>query len=416
MAPISPTKFKATRYITVYLTLIAVVGAFALGLLIGKTSELKKEVGASSTTDMAALVNIDRTKNNSKTADFNQFWDIWDKIKDSYVKKDKVKDVDMFYGAIQGLVGSLGDPYSLFFPPKAADEFQKSFAGEFEGIGAEIGFKNDQLTVVAPLPGSPAERSGLRPGDKILAIDKTITLGMDVISAVQLIRGPAGSTTTLTISRNGLGKAQDYVITRAKINVPATMMVWEAPGALRLRVMQFNDRTVPEFGKAIQEFKKKQGQKIILDLRGNPGGYLDSAVSLAGEWISEGDVIVAEKFSTGRENKHISRGEHRLLGVKTVVLVNGGSASASEIVAGALQDNKVAIVVGAKTFGKGSVQDFETFSDGSALKITVAEWFTPAGNNINEKGITPDFEITEKLDAEPAGEDAALKKALELLK
>lgn len=428
----SPTKFRATRYIGVYLTIIAITSAFAFGLFVGKTTEAKKQIlSATKRTEAAAtvdaqkdtavlgnaqLINVDRFKNPNTKVDFSQFWDVWDRVKERYVKKGEVKDINLFYGAISGVVASLGDPYSVYFPPKAAEDFTKSFSGEFEGIGAEIATKNNQLVVVAPLPGTPAERAGLKSGDKILAIDKKITDGMDATIAVELIRGPAGSTTTLTITRDGLGKAQDIVIKREKINVPAVRVSWPTSSVMVARVMQFNDGTTPEFDKAIKEFKAKNGKAFILDLRGNPGGYLDSAVAMASEWLTSGNKVVSEKFSTGEENVHEASGVPRLKGVKTAVLVNVGSASASEIVAGALQDTKAATVIGEKTFGKGSVQDFESFPDGSALKITVAEWFTPNEHNINEKGITPNIEVKENYQKEAVGEDVMISKALEILK
>jgi carboxyl-terminal processing protease len=345
--------------------------------------------------------------------EFSQFWDVWDKVKSKYVKQP-IKDEDMFYGAIQGMVMSLGDPYSLYFPPKAAEDFAKDLSGELEGIGAEIGVKNNQLVVVAPLPDTPAEKAGLKPGDKILYIDKESTFGMDVSTAVSKIRGKADTKVVLTITRDGLTKAAEITITRLKINVPSILFSVKPNNVAYLRVMQFNDDTTSQLNRYIKQIQARGSRGIVLDLRNNPGGYLSAAIEMASQWVTSG-VVVSEKGIDGQSNEHETQGPHLLSGIKTVVLINKGSASASEIVAGALQDSKKAILIGEQTFGKGSVQDFETFPDGSALKLTVAEWFTPNGRNINKDGIKPDIEIKEDWQNEKIGEDVVLSKALELI-
>lgn len=410
---ISPIKLRAKKYAGVYLSVILFIISFGMGVIVGKTWYVKKQI-----TDESGNVRIDKVLNLNRTTnrsdlDFDQFWDVWDKIRSKYVKQP-VKDVDMFYGAIQGLVMSLGDPYSLYFPPQAAEEFAKDLSGELEGIGAEIGIKNNQLVVVAPLPDSPAEKAGLRPGDKILDIDKESTFGMDVGTAVSKIRGKADTKVVLTITRDGLTKATEITITRLKINVPSMLFSVKPNNIAYLRVMQFNDDTTGQLNKYIKQMQERRVKGIILDLRNNPGGYLDAAVDMASEWITEG-VVVSEKGMDGLNNERATQGPHLLDGIKTIVLVNKGSASASEIVAGALQDRKKAILIGEQTYGKGSVQDFETFADGSALKLTVAEWFTPNGRNINKEGIKPDIEIKEEWEKEKVGEDAVLSKALELM-
>ncbi|MEK7680819.1 MAG: S41 family peptidase [Patescibacteria group bacterium] len=411
---VSPIKARASRYIGIYLSVILFIVSFGFGILVGKFWYVKKQIsGENGMSSITEVLNLKRNFNKSNSVDFNQFWEVWDMVKTKYVKQP-TNEVDMFYGAIQGMVASLNDPYSMYFTPKAADEFAKDLEGELEGIGAEIGIKEGQLLVISPLPDSPAEKSGLRPGDKILFIDKVSTYDMDVSVAVSKIRGKADTSVVITILRESETKERDISIVRSKISVPAILFSMKGDYA-HLRVMQFNDDTTSNLNKAIKKIKSSNVNGIILDLRNNPGGYLQSAVEMASEWVEDG-IIVSEKGINGAEGvKYETQGKHRLSGLKTVILINKGSASASEIVAGALQDHKKAVVVGEKSYGKGSVQDFEILSDGSALKLTIAEWFTPNGKNINKEGISPDIEVKEDWDKEKIGEDIMIKKAVEVL-
>jgi len=409
-----PVRERARKYAGVYLSSIMAIILFGLGVLTGQFLLSKKNNAIAADNNAAWGVNIfNLGANPTRDVDFNQFWQVWQKVKSKYVKQP-VKDSDLFYGAMQGLVAGVNDPYTVYFPPKQAEEFNKSLDGEFSGIGAEIGIKNNQLVVISPLPGTPAERAGLRPGDKIISIDKTFTAGMDVGEAVDKIRGESGSKVTLSVMRSGFTKSQDFVITRQTINVPSVMFSIKNKNVGYMRIMQFNQDTVPQFEAAIKQMQDKKITKLVVDLRNNPGGYLDAAISLASEWVPAGR-IVAEKYSDGSMNEHTSYGLHNLKDVQTVVLVNGGSASASEILAGALQDYGKATLVGEKTFGKGSVQEFENLPDGSALKITVAEWYTPKDKNINNEGITPDVVVKENWEKEKIGEDSVLAKALQIL-
>jgi carboxyl-terminal processing protease len=411
----APSRTRFKKYVGVYLGIIFFIVAFGLGFLTGQTLFIKKQTtGEDGNVSIAKVLNLNRALNNSDSVDFEQFWEVWDRIKEKYVKDD-VSETDLFYGAIEGMVYALGDPYSMYMTPVVADEFAKDLSGELEGIGAEIGIKNGQIVVVSPLADSPAEKAGLRAGDKILAIDSTSTYGLDVNTAVSYIRGEAGSEVLLTISRDGLTDAFEIKITRQKINVPSIMFSWKDNNIAYIRILQFNEDTENLFAKYADTAAKGGAKGIVLDVRNNPGGFLDAAISMASEWVTDG-VIVSEKSENGNlDYEHLTSGKHRLNGIHTVVLVNGGSASASEIVAGALQDHEQAIVLGEQTYGKGSVQDFETFSDGSALKLTVAEWYTPNGKNINQDGITPDIEFVEDWDNEAVGEDQALDKAIELI-
>ncbi len=409
----SPVKSRAKKYAGTYLIVIFFIISFGLGVMIDRTLYVKKQIlTANGATEVEKIIGINRDVNKSDV-EFEQFWQVWDKIKTKYVKQS-TDETAMLYGAIQGLVGSLGDPYSLYFPPKEADEFAKDLSGELEGIGAEIGIKEAQLMVVSPLPDSPAEKAGLRPGDKILAIDTTSTAGMDVGMAVSKIRGKANTKVTLTILREGQTKSQDVVITRLKIIIPSVIFSFKPNNVAYLRVMQFNEDTKKKLSKYAKEITNKKASGIILDLRNNPGGYLETAIDMASYWVTDGSVV-SEKGRNGINVEHKTSGSHPLSGIRTVVLVNKGSASASEIVAGALQDTKKGILLGEQTYGKGSVQDLEEFPDGSALKLTIAEWFTPNGKNINKEGIKPDIEMKEDWEKEKVGEDLVLNAALDIL-
>lgn len=404
MNEIPPIEKRAKKYFGTYLSVILVVVAFGGGLLLGQFFLFKKDV-----TNAQALTVILGKDNTATTIDFDQFWTVWSMIKSRYVKKDTVEDKNLYYGAMQGVVGSLGDPYSMFMPPKDTEQFTKDLSGELEGIGAEIAVRSNQLIVVSPLPDTPASKAGLLPGDKIYFIDKTSTVGMDVSEAVSKIRGPAKTIVVLTVSHNG--SVKDIPIVRAKINVPSVTYTLKPNNIAYLRVAQFNDATMPELSKAIEKLKQQKVKGLIVDLRNNPGGYLETAVDMASLWVDFG-MIVSEKNSDGMTNIHSTRGSHDLLGYKTLILVNKGSASASEIVAGALQDHGRATLMGETTFGKGSVQDLQSFADGSSLKLTIAEWFTPNGKNINEAGITPDIIFKQDYEKEKPGQDTMLQKAL----
>lgn len=328
----------------------------------------------------------------SEDVDFDVFWQVWDTIHEFYVDKEDLSDKKLFYGAIRGMVEAVGDPYTVFMDPKISREFSDDLAGTFEGIGAEIGIKHDVLTIIAPLPGMPAEKAGLKAGDVITAIDGQSTANMSVDKAVSLIRGEKGTDVVLSVYREGAEDIEDYTVTRGKIVFHSVKTELTDENVFVISVWSFNDDTKSLFDKAVKEAIVAEPEGIILDLRNNPGGYLDTAIEMASEWVDE-DVIVSEKYANGYENPHLARGRARLNEFKTVVLVNQGSASASEIVAGALQDYDEAIVVGKKTFGKGSVQSLNEFKDGSSVKVTVAKWLTPSGRSINDEGIEPDHSV-----------------------
>jgi carboxyl-terminal processing protease len=352
--------------------------------------------------------------NNESSFDFNLYWEVWDRLKRDYVDKNKISDEEMFYGSLRGLAASVGDPYTVFMSPKESQEFLSDMSGSFEGIGAEVGMRNDIITIIAPLSGMPAEKAGLRAGDRVYAINGESTLGLSVDAAVKKIRGPKDSEVILTIIRDDEDKPLDIAITRGLIVVKSIKTEFREDGILLITVSNFNDDTMSLFQGAMQEAILKNPKGIILDLRNNPGGYLDTAIAMASAWVPEGPVVV-EQFAEGRREEYFSYGGAPLQDFKTLVLINGGSASASEIVAGALRDYKRATLVGSQSFGKGSVQGLRDLSGGSSLKVTVAQWLTPAGDYINDKGISPDVEVEITKEDINANLDPQLDKAIELL-
>jgi carboxyl-terminal processing protease len=419
------------RVAIVVLVAVLMLISFGAGLYLEGKSEVVKELAKEEAVFLGKVLGkYSQPEEGPLIQDvhFDLFWNVWDTLKKEYVDKEKLNEKEMFYGALGGMVDAVGDPYTIFMDPKLAREFEESLTGTFEGIGAEIGIRNEILTIIAPLAGMPAETAGLRSGDKVYAIDGESTAGISIEEAVREIRGPKGTDVILTISRDGLGSAQDITITRDTIVVESVRTEvkdseTEASEGVQsadndifiIEITNFNNDTLDLFNKAVNEAVKTNPGGIILDLRNNPGGYLDTAVEVASEWIEEG-VIVTEEFDLKNKNEFLARGRARLKDYKTVVLVNQGSASASEIVAGALQDYSKATVVGMQTFGKGSVQTLEEFTDGSTIKITVAKWLTPNGNYINEQGITPDEEIEMTIEDYENDLDPQMDRAIELLK
>lgn len=374
------------------------VAAFAVGLLFGRNLLLGE---AGLPTKIKAQFKIaGKEAVQVQTVNFNLYWDVWKKVQAKHISKP-VADDTLFYGSIEGLLASLKDPYSVFLKPDNAKRFSQDLAGSFSGIGAELGMKKDIVTIIAPLADSPAEKTGIKAGDQIAAVDGQETFGWTLEEAVSKIRGIKGTTVRLKIWREGFSEPQEIAIVRDTIQIKS--VVWkmindrgekdENGQTAYLKLSHFNEDTSESFDKAVRDLTLKNPTSLILDLRNNPGGFLDTAVRVASEWIPKG-AIVLEKFSDGHEETYAANGPHRLNGLKTIVLVNQGSASASEIVAGALQDYGKATVIGEKTFGKGSVQDYEQLPDGSGLKITIAEWLTPKGRRINKNGVTPDKIVT----------------------
>jgi carboxyl-terminal processing protease len=323
----------------------------------------------------------------------------------------------MVYGMAKGMTEQLGDPYTVFFEPDKAKQFKEDLKGSFEGIGAEIGMKDNIITIIAPIKDSPADKAGLKAGDKILKIDDKDTTGLAVDEAVAKIRGAKGTQVKLSvISENDL-IPRDISITRDVINVKSVEWEMKNDDIAYIRLSSFSEDTVKEFTEAARQVRESNAKSIVLDLRGNPGGYLDSAVDIASFFLPKGTQVVREDFG-GKQpaNDYTTQFNPVLDKYPMVALVDKGSASAAEILAGALSEQKGIKLIGEKTYGKGSVQEFITLSDGSTVKVTVAEWLTPEGKNINKEGISPDIEVKLSPDDLKDKKDPQLDKALETVK
>ena len=373
--------------------------------------------------------------------DFNLFWTVWQKLLANYYDKSKLDQQKMLNGAISGMVQSLGDPFTLYLPPVQNTNFKQGLAGQFSGIGAELGIEGKDIIVISPLDGSPAQRSGIKTGDKITKVNSEAIAGWSLSQTVDKIRGPKGTPVTLTVIHKSSGKSQDIQITRDTITVKSVAMdIRTAKCTLNscevldktdtctganctqfayIRLSQFGDNTNQEWTTLVMGISEKlkadkNVKGIVFDLRNNPGGYLSDATFIASEFLPQGEVVVSEDNGVSQLPMYVSR-PGSLADPKLVVLINKGSASASEIVAGALRDHKRAILVGETSYGKGTVQAAEDLGDGAGLHVTIAKWLTPSGTWVNGKGLTPDVSI--QPDAKKPAEDVQLDAAiLQLLK
>lgn len=394
-------------------------GSFWAGFERGSRSYAGSGYVSVSDNGPASLKNLfieHKTSNNS--VDFGLFWKSWDLLREKYVDKGKLDPNEMMYGAIKGMLASTGDPYTTFFDPKANQAFQEEITGSFQGIGAEIGMKGGVLTIVAPLDDSPAQKAGLRAGDKILKIDGTNTLDMDVEKAVSLIRGAKDTEVKLMVFRNGGDdQTKEISVKRDVISVKSVKTETRDDGIAVIKVSRFGDDTSEAFRQAVTDAAAKKSKGIVVDLRNNPGGYLDAAVSMASMMLPENKVVVMEEDSDGNRKSMYAKAGDAASGIETVVLINEGSASASEILAGALRDNRDNVVlVGKKSYGKGSVQELLPVTNDTSVKITVAKWLTPNGKQINNEGIAPDTEVSLSADDREEDRDPQMDKAIEILK
>ena len=379
----------------------------------------------SSTITIKNLIN--KEQGAPENVDFSLFWKVYNDLNAKYVDKGKVDAQKILYGAISGLVNSVGDPYTVFFEPVTSKKFQEEISGSFGGVGIEIGKRNGVLTVISPIKDTPAFKVGIKSGDKILKIDSKPSANIAIEEAVNLIRGKKGTKVVLNIQTD-TNVPRDVEIIRDAIKIPTIdwkLIEQDGKKVAYMQIYSFNQTVDSEFKKASEEILKSNATSLIIDLRNNPGGLLDSAINLAGWFLDKNQIVVSEAFGNGTSNEFRSDGNSALKKYPTVILMNGGSASASEILAGALHDNRNIKVVGEKSFGKGSVQELQNYGDGSSLKVTIAKWLTPNGISISEKGIEADVEVKfseedvkeeGKIEIGTPGKDAQLDKALELLK
>ncbi len=356
-----------------------------------------------------STVNFVSVENGERKLVYPTFWEAWDKLHANFI--GELDDQKLFYGAISGLVNAAGDPYTVFTPPKETKQFEENITGSFSGAGMEIGIRNGVITVISPLADSPAERAGIREGDVILKIgDDPITQDTTLDEAVQKIRGPIGQPIKLSIFHKNSSEPETVTIVRDIIEIESVSLGINENNIAHITVKSFNGDTSKQFLNIAKEVSRQNVSGLILDLRNNPGGFLEAAVDIASRFLSEDTIVVIEKGVT--EKKHCAEGKNILAGIPLVVLVNEGSASASEILAGALNDQLKVPIIGTKTFGKGSVQEFIKLNDGSSMKITVAKWYTPNGRSINEEGIEPTIMVEQKHDTE---EDEPLTRAFQEL-
>lgn len=353
------------------------------------------------------------------SADLTAFWKAWNTLSANYVITHASSTLpttkERLYGAISGLASSYGDPYTTFFPPEEAKAFAENISGSFAGVGMEIGIKEAVLTVIAPLKGTPADVAGILAGDQIVTINGESTDGLSTEKAVRKIRGPIGSKIEFTVIRNG--KPLTISVVRDTIHVPETKdSLDEKSGVYSIALYEFTSNSADLFNQAFSRFKASGSKKLIVDLRSNPGGYLDAAVDIASHFLPKGEVVVTEDFGGKEPNQvHTSLGYNDLPpGTKVVVLIDSGSASASEIFAGALQDAQTATLIGMKSFGKGSVQSL-TDLDGGSLKMTIARWVTPAGHWIMGNGVTPDITVPFAAADAAAKRDPQMARAIQFL-
>lgn len=390
------TTSKSKSWLGLLLAFLFALGAFFSGIHIGQLSP-------TIASQPASIFSFFSTKLNSSEAattrpDLAEFWHIWDLLDQKFAvssSSQKFSNEDKIRGAIEGLVSSYNDPYTVYLPPEDAEKFDQNIAGNFGGVGMEVGLRDGVVTVIAPLPNTPAEQAGIIAGDLIVKIDDESTENMSIDEAVSLIRGEKGTVVNLQIYREGETEFLDIAVTRDTINIP-TVEYEQFGNTFYIAIYSFNAIAEEQVNEAMKKYKDSDAKSLIVDLRGNPGGYLQSAVAIASHFLPAGKVVVEEEFNDNMMNETF-RSSGRQIQIfkpeKLVVLVDNGSASASEILAGALKDHGVATIIGTQTFGKGSVQELVKLEDNSSLKVTVARWLTPNGTSISDGGLEPDIVI-----------------------
>ena len=403
--------FKTARLVVTFIVVLAI--GLAGGIFIG-------EHGGTSVIATLPIIGSGLDATPDANANLTDFWEVWNALNTNYVVTHASSTIPTTqakeWGAIEGLAASYGDPYTVFFPPTQAQAFQDDIQGSFDGVGMELGENsNSVLVVIAPLKGTPADKAGIESGDEIIAINDVTTQGVSPDQAVNLIRGPKGTTVTFTIVRNGTEKTIPVV--RDTIQVPEIeYSLNKTTGVYTIALYEFTVNSASLFETGYKAFLASGSKDLVIDLRGNPGGYLDQAVVIAGHFLPKGAVVVTEDYEGHQQNvvSNSDGPDDFPAGDKLVILIDSGSASASEILSGALKDHGVAELIGSKSFGKGSVQELINV-DGGSLKVTVARWLTPAGLNIMGNGITPDIYATTTPSDISAGKDPGTARAVQFL-
>ncbi len=400
------------KRISTALIVVLIVGvSYYIGLSVGKKNAQKV---------MAQSEIVNKELGRPEGVDFGAFWKAWSVLNEKYVPTTStttITDQAKVYGAIQGLASSLKDPYTVFFPPVENEIFQGDVRGNFEGVGMEIGIKDSILTVVTPLKGSPAEAAGLKAGDQIAKIDEKSSYNLSTEESVALIRGQKGTKVIFTVVRKDEKEPLTISVVRDVINIPTLSTSMRPDGVFVIELYNFSENSPDLFRKALREFIEAKTDKLLLDLRGNPGGYLEAAIDMASWFLPPGKTVVSEDFGAKQEPViYRSRGYDIFNNkLKFVILIDNGSASASEILAGALKEQGVAKLVGDKSFGKGSVQELVKITPDTSLKVTIARWLTPSGTSISKSGITPDIEVKNTKESSEKGVDLQKEKAVETL-
>jgi carboxyl-terminal processing protease len=399
------------RYTQALISLVIAGALFAAGFYVGN--------GRNSSYYAVPSQVLNATSTDS--VDLGPFWKAWgildEKFSPSSSTTPPLTNKQKIYGAIGGLTSSFGDPYTVFFPPVESKMFEEAISGAFGGVGMEIGIKDGVLTVISPLKGTPAEAAGVKAGDKIISIGDKSALNMSTDEAIKLIRGDVGTPVTVTFAREGVKEPLVKTLIRANIEIP-TINTKVLPGDIFVIELYSFTATSPNlFRGALREFVESGSDKLVLDLRNDPGGYLEAAMDMASWFLPTGKTVVSENFGDKREsNIYRSKGYDIFNdNLKFVILINEGSASASEILAGALQEYKKAILIGTKSFGKGSVQELVPLTSDTSLKITVAHWFTPLGKSISNGGLTPDIEVKLTPENTKGGKDLQMDAAVKYL-
>ena len=355
-----------------------------------------------------------------QTVDFSEYWKVWEILRTKSIYRNNISAQNMVEGSIRGLANSFKDPYTHYLDKKENQQLTETIEGKYSGIGAELGMKDNNVIVVSPLDGSPAKKAGLRAGDYILAVDKKSVVGMNINEVVNLIRGEKGTNVTLQVIREGDEASHDITITRDEIHIDSVSWKDKGNGIAYIRISRFGTNTNAEWNNVVDEILEKIGANklkgVIIDVRQDPGGVLNSAVHLASEFLDKGTPVIWQETADGTQTpyKSIRKGKFKDLNLNIVVLIDGGSASASEILAGALRDKADAVLIGVKSFGKGTIQESIQLENNDALNVTIAKWLTPTKKWIHKTGITPDIEVKIPDDFKVGDNDSQLEKAIEV--